>query len=114
MHWGNPVVILDQHGADPKCFELVEYEDEWHINDGSPIPQDADTLEKDGSVVAYRKVKEPEVLPFGELTREEQAELLVHFYVDRGKVEYFSTVTSTWRLAKPPLWQKKCKYRKAK
>ncbi len=45
-----------------KELELVEptpeYEDEWHLNDGKvDIPEDADTLEKDGSVVAFRKVK---------------------------------------------------------
>lgn len=36
----------------------VEYEDQWHLNDGKvTIPDDADKLEKDGSVVAFRKVK---------------------------------------------------------
>lgn len=43
-------------------IELVEYEDQWHLNNGGPIPKGADTLEKDGSVVAYRKIKEPEVV----------------------------------------------------
>lgn len=40
-------------------LELVtemQYEDKWHLNDGSsPIPEDAETLEHNGSVVAYRK-----------------------------------------------------------
>lgn len=40
--------------------EKPEFEDQWHLNDGKvEIPHDADKLEKDGSVVAfrYRKVK---------------------------------------------------------
>ena len=38
------------------------YEDQWHLNDGKvEIPDDADKLEKDGSVVAFRKRK---VKPF--------------------------------------------------
>lgn len=77
-------------------IEIMEYEDEWHINDGSPIPEGADTLEKDGSVVAYRKVKEPEVLLFGELSREEKAELLLHVYVDGGTCEFYSELKGGW------------------
>ena len=39
-----------------------EFEDQWHLNDGKvTIPDDADKLEKDGSVVAFRKRK---VKPF--------------------------------------------------
>lgn len=42
--------------------EKPEFEDQWHLNDGKvTIPDDADKLEKDGSVVAFRKRK---VKPF--------------------------------------------------
>ena len=53
----------DTWGAPGRYFKKVEdiiYEDQWHLNDGKvEIPGDADKLEKDGSVVAfrYRKVK---------------------------------------------------------
>ena len=41
-----------------KKVETVEYEDQWHLNDGKvEIPGDADKLGKDGSVVAFRKRK---------------------------------------------------------
>lgn len=46
-----------------------EYEDQWHLNDGKvTIPDDADKLEKDGSVVAFRKRKPPE-FKFGDMVR---------------------------------------------
>ena len=51
-------------GAPDYYFKKVEdiYEDQWHLNDGKvEIPTDADKLEKDGSVVAFRKRK---VKPF--------------------------------------------------
>ena len=53
-------------GGAPYCFfkkvEADLYEDQWHLNDGKvEIPDDADKLEKDGSVVAFRKRK---VKPF--------------------------------------------------
>ena len=51
----------DGRFGDWELVESVTYEDQWHLNDGSPIPEGADTLEKDGSVVAYRKIKENEV-----------------------------------------------------
>lgn len=45
-----------------ELVEAVEYENEWHLNNGKvEIPDDADKLEKDGSVVAFRKRK---VKPF--------------------------------------------------
>ena len=52
----------DGYGAPAYYFKKVDdlYEDQWHLNDGKvEIPDDADKLEKDGSVVAfrYRKVK---------------------------------------------------------
>lgn len=54
----------DGFTVNPHMFELVErpqYEDKWELNDGSvEIPDDADKLEKDGSVVAFRRVKVPE------------------------------------------------------
>jgi hypothetical protein len=34
--------------------EVVEYENKWHLNDGKPIPDNAQTLEHEGRVVAYR------------------------------------------------------------
>lgn len=41
-----------------ELVEVIEYENEWHLNDGKvTIPADADKLEKDGSVVAFRKRK---------------------------------------------------------
>ena len=51
----------DTWGAPGHYFKKVEdtiYEDQWHLNDGKvEIPYDADKLEKDGSVVAFRKRK---------------------------------------------------------
>ena len=45
-------------GCDMELVKTVEYENEWHLNDGKvDIPGDADKLEKDGSVVAFRKRK---------------------------------------------------------
>ena len=54
----------DKWGATANHFKKVDdlYEDQWHLNDGKvTIPYDADKLEKDGSVVAFRKRK---VKPF--------------------------------------------------
>ena len=43
-----------------------DFEDQWHLNDGKvEIPDDADKLEKDGSVVAFRKRKVKD-LEFGD------------------------------------------------
>lgn len=51
----------DKWGGPAYYFKKVEdalYEDQWHLNDGKvEIPADADKLEKDGSVVAFRKRK---------------------------------------------------------
>ena len=51
----------DRGGAPADHFKKVEdnlYEDQWHLNDGKvEIPGDADKLEKNGSVVAFRKRK---------------------------------------------------------
>ena len=51
----------DEYGVLHHYFKKVEdnlYEDQWHLNDGKvTIPDDADKLEKDGSVVAFRKRK---------------------------------------------------------
>ena len=55
--------------SDLELYEKVEYEDQWHLNDGKvTIPDDADKLEKDGSVVAFRKRKPPE-FKFGDMVR---------------------------------------------
>ena len=62
----------DTWGAPGHYFKKVEdiiYEDQWHLNDGKvEIPYDADKLEKDGSVVAFRKRK-TELFEFGEKLR---------------------------------------------
>lgn len=57
--------------VNPLCVEKVSdmFEDQWHLNDGKvTIPDDADKLEKDGSVVAFRKRK-PVVFSFGDYVR---------------------------------------------
>jgi hypothetical protein len=42
--------------------ELMEYQDKWILNEGQGIPDGADRLEHNGSVVAYRlPVREPDV-----------------------------------------------------
>ena len=54
----------DRWGAPANHFKKVGdlYENQWYLNDGKvEIPDDADKLEKDGSVVAFRKRK---VKPF--------------------------------------------------
>ena len=58
----------DKGGAPGDFFKKVNdlYEDQWHLNDGKvTIPDDADKLEKDGSVVAFRKRKVKD-LEFGD------------------------------------------------
>ena len=59
----------DEYGVLPYYFKKVEdnlYEDQWYLNDGKvTIPDDADKLEKDGSVVAFRKRKVKD-LEFGD------------------------------------------------
>ena len=45
-----------------ELVKAVEYEDKWILNEGQEIPKDADTLEKNGSVVAYRLPKKPHVV----------------------------------------------------
>ena len=58
----------DGWGAPDDFFKKVNdlYEDQWHLNDGKvEIPDDADKLEKDGSVVAFRKRKVKD-LEFGD------------------------------------------------
>ena len=59
----------DEYGVLHHYFKKVEdnlYEDQWHLNDGKvTIPDDADKLEKNGSVVAFRKRKVKD-LEFGD------------------------------------------------
>ena len=74
-------------------LELVEYENEWHLNDGSPIPRGADTLEKDGSVVAYRKVKEPEVTARSMIMHCDSGGDLFYSMGDCGTVRITTTLT---------------------
>ena len=74
-HFGNCLLYRingDDRGAPVYRFKKVEdslYEDQWHLNDGKvEIPGDADKLEKDGSVVAFRKRK-AKPFEFGEKLR---------------------------------------------
>ena len=74
-HFGNcPLYRIngDDRGAPAYRFKKVGdslYEDQWHLNDGKvEIPGDADKLEKDGSVVAFRKRK-AKPFEFGEKLR---------------------------------------------
>lgn len=54
-----------------------EYEDQWHLNDGKvTIPDDADKLEKDGSVVAFRKRKQPE-FKFGDMVKTKSGNICI-------------------------------------
>ena len=59
----------DKDGIFHSYFKKVEgdlYEGQWYLNDGKvEIPDDADKLEKDGSVVAFRKRKVKD-LEFGD------------------------------------------------
>ena len=75
----------DTWGARGYYFKKVEdiiYEDQWHLNDGKvEIPYDADKLEKDGSVVAFRKRK-TELFEFGEKLRIKKS-----LWLGLGKVE---------------------------
>lgn len=66
------VTIKDIRGNSFERFELVsradvQYEDKWHLNDGSKeVPDDAEKLynPEGTSVVAYRLVKKPVVREF--------------------------------------------------
>ena len=50
------------HKGEIELYSEDMFEDQWHLNDGKvEIPDDADKLEKNGSVVAFRKRK---VKPF--------------------------------------------------
>lgn len=56
---GDPVIAHNKDGSKGQ-WELVmdEYEDKWELNDGTvEVPDDADKLEKNGSVVAFRRKK---------------------------------------------------------
>lgn len=71
----------DRWGAPSYYFKKLEgdlYEDQWHLNDGKvTIPYDADKLEKDGSVVAFRKRK-VKPFEFGEKLRIKKSLWLSH------------------------------------
>ena len=57
------------HEDEIELYKEHIYEDQWHLNDGKvTIPDDADKLEKDGSVVAFRKCK-AKPFAFGEKLR---------------------------------------------
>lgn len=71
----------------------VEYEDKWHLNDGTvEVPEDADLLEKDGSVVAFRKVKEPLVQVSEDIIGINQ-EGVCSWYVSCNKIKLKATLT---------------------
>ena len=71
----------------PYYFKKVEdnlYEDQWHLNDGKvEIPDDADKLEKDGSVVAFRKRK-VKPFEFGEKLRIKKSLWLISIEANPG------------------------------
>ena len=63
--------------SDLELYTEVEYEDQWHLNDGKvTIPDDADKLEKDGSVVAFRKRKPPE-FKFGDMVKTKSGNICI-------------------------------------
>lgn len=60
-----------------KVETKMEFEDQWHLNDGKvTIPDDADKLEKDGSVVAFRKRKPPE-FKFGDMVKTKSGNICI-------------------------------------
>ena len=63
--------------SDLELYTEMEYEDQWHLNDGKvTIPDDADKLEKDGSVVAFRKRKPPE-FKFGDMVKTKSGNICI-------------------------------------
>lgn len=81
--------------CDMELVETVEYENEWHLNDGKvEIPDDADKLEKDGSVVAFRKRK-VKPFEFGEKLRIKKSfwpEVLVNRWNVNPGLDYVDAV----------------------
>ena len=77
----------DRRGALAIGFKKVEdglYEDQWYLNDGKvEIPDDADKLEKDGSVVAFRKRK-VKPFEFGEKLRIKKSLWLISIEANPG------------------------------
>ena len=77
----------DKGGATAGFFKKVEgglYEDKWHLNDGKvEIPGDADKLEKDGYVVAFRKRK-VKPFEFGEKLRIKKSLWLISIEANPG------------------------------
>ena len=77
-------------------WELVEkdmtvFEDQWHLNDGKvEIPDDADKLEKDGFVVAFRKRK-AKPFEFGEKLRIKKSLWLINIEANPG-LDYVDAV----------------------
>mgnify|MGYP000846071996 FL=1 len=67
-------------GAPDYFFKKVEdtiYEDRWHLNDGKvEIPGDADKLEKDGSVVAFR-YRKAKPFQFGDKVKHKNGKIYV-------------------------------------
>ena len=76
----------DRWGAPANHFKKVGdlYENQWHLNDGKvEIPDDADKLEKDGSVVAFRKRK-VKPFEFGEKLRIKKSLWLISIEANPG------------------------------
>ena len=81
------------------CTEGM-FEDQWHLNDGKvEIPDDADKLEKDGSVVAFRKRK-VKPFEFGDKVKHKDGNIYLVISKDKPgwyriiKEGYISSVTA--------------------
>ena len=86
------------YNCDLELILEVEYEDQWHLNDGKiEIPEDADKLEKDGSVVAFRKRKEKD-LEFGDELKDHYGQTFkfIHYCdPDKTKANIYQPVIQT-------------------
>ena len=68
---GNPNYGNWSDESDLELVVDIEYEDKWHLNDGSStILDDADKLERGGSVVAYR-LRKKEPFKFGDIIKDD-------------------------------------------
>ena len=72
------------HGGEIELCKENVFEDQWYLNDGKvEIPDDADKLEKDGSVVAFRKRK-VKPFEFGEKLRIKKSLWLISIEANPG------------------------------
>ena len=80
---GSNIQNFVHEGEIELCKENV-FEDQWYLNDGKvEIPDDADKLEKDGSVVAFRKRK-VKPFEFGEKLRIKKSLWLISIEANPG------------------------------